>query len=1103
MPGVFISYAREDLQIARRLYDALASAGREPTWDQDHQAVPFSARWRPEIQAAIENSDKFVFLISPDSLDSVPCANELAHATGVNKQVIPIVVRAPREGQPVPNALEELNWIFLTDDAGFDRAFGQLTTALDTDLSWTKAHTRLLGRSSEWTAANQDRSLLLHGTDLRTAEEWLADAGHHAKTPPTDPQRAYIAASRRAADMSARRWRGALAGGLVIALVLATVAFIQRNQASHEAGVAQARALAAEATADLTTDPAQSLQQALQSTQINPGAAGITALRLALAADHTRMAFQPGFGTGTQATWSPATEIIAATGHGNSVQLWNPRTGRLLRVLGALPAADPVSQLSYNRQGTLLAAVATNGRVALWDPSTGSTVNLSQLNADLRADLFKPEFASDPALAGIWNPQTGDLYLYGSVLHDILVYRPATAQIFTLNMGNPVPDMAFAPTGSRAFILQETGSGAEYARIANFGNGTSVTVPRPADLGGWGIDQRACWTPDGSEIVTWDPTEAQDETLRVFSPKTGAELFERAGATYSAAACGATSAEGPYVAAGDYQGEGTLLQTRNFGPYAGSHEEFTAIGLYGHTQRINAVATSSDGDYIATGGDDGTLRIWDAVLGTQLSLIDAGQPVESVQFSPDGGAVLAVAANGTVLVEDAGVGEPDVVLQAPGAGSTYALGFADGSQLVYGVNEITQASQDGDAPKVTGVTIMLWHAATGAVAASYRLPAPPQLGSTTCPAAQQGTFCQFGAPAQEFSGFTVSPDGQHFAYAAAGEVVARSFKGSHAQVLRLPAPATGVTFAGPADDLVVKTNQDVDIWRPFGGGHLIRIPQPSAPLDAELSADGSRLATANAGGSAMLWDASTGGLVTRFVPHPVSSDVIGAPRALRVAVNSGGTALAVGTDHGSVDLWRVQGHRLLTTLVMRNAVRQDVYPIAELSFADSGSYVVAVNYPQIEAGDELPPGSALILAAATGRTVAALGSPAQDGPPVNPGVALSPDGGYVLGGVEGFSPATAEAGNEAIYGVADSQEFVNLQNTLTQAPPVYPIGPNLIPVNPWAANGIQLLTGGPAVYACDSCGSLAQMQSAARLRLAWATALTPAHDDPPSGDAFS
>jgi len=49
----------------------------------------------------------------------------------------------------------------------------------------------------------------------------------------------------------------------------------------------------------------------------------------------------------------------------------------------------------------------------------------------------------------------------------------------------------------------------------------------------------------------------------------------------------------------------------------------------------------------------------------------------------------------------------------------------------------------------------------------------------------------------------------------------------------------------------------------------------------------------------------------------------------------------------------------------------------------------------------------------------------------------------------------------------------------------------------------QPVTGGPAVYACDSCGSLAQMQSIAQLRLTWAVPLTQARDDPPSADAFS
>ena len=72
LPGVFLSYAREDLPFARRLHDALSAAGRDPAWDQDHAVVPFSAPYQSEIAVAITGSEKFVFVISPDSLDSGP-----------------------------------------------------------------------------------------------------------------------------------------------------------------------------------------------------------------------------------------------------------------------------------------------------------------------------------------------------------------------------------------------------------------------------------------------------------------------------------------------------------------------------------------------------------------------------------------------------------------------------------------------------------------------------------------------------------------------------------------------------------------------------------------------------------------------------------------------------------------------------------------------------------------------------------------------------------------------------------------------------------------------------------------------------------------------
>src|ERR1700680_561337 len=107
MTSVFVSYAREDIEFVRRLHDALARLGHAPAWDQDHRVVPFSSLYQDEIRAAITAAEKFVFVISPDSLESGACADELAAALADHKQVIPVRRRDRLPGQVIPPALAD------------------------------------------------------------------------------------------------------------------------------------------------------------------------------------------------------------------------------------------------------------------------------------------------------------------------------------------------------------------------------------------------------------------------------------------------------------------------------------------------------------------------------------------------------------------------------------------------------------------------------------------------------------------------------------------------------------------------------------------------------------------------------------------------------------------------------------------------------------------------------------------------------------------------------------------------------------------------------------------------------------------------------------
>jgi len=71
----------------------------------------------------------------------------------------------------------------------------------------------------------------------------------------------------------------------------------------------------------------------------------------------------------------------------------------------------------------------------------------------------------------------------------------------------------------------------------------------------------------------------------------------------------------------------------------------------GHTSKANAVAWSSDGKLIASGGSDDTVRLWNAATGKQLASLKCdGRQVWSVAISPDNQLVVAGCDNGSVRI---------------------------------------------------------------------------------------------------------------------------------------------------------------------------------------------------------------------------------------------------------------------------------------------------------------------------------------------------------------------------------------------------------------------------------------------------------------------
>ncbi len=587
---VFISYSRADSDFARKLNEALQLQGKTTWFDQE--SIASGTDFKQEICRGIESSDNFLFIISPKSVNSPYCADEVEYAQKLNKRFVTVLHRHVSAKELHP-ALASIQWIDFNRHGGdFYPNFSELVRTLDTDREHMKSHTKWSQKAAEWEQGGKRDDLLLRGSNLEEAEKWLKQTVDK-KPFPTPLQLEYISESRQA-EMARQQQEQNLLESQINALIRFSLLLNDTDQ-KFDALIEAIRA--------------QKLLQK-QLNRVNPAIQSRVLIALQTAVyghgfrERNRLAGHTD--VVNSISFSPDGKTIASGSFDNTVKLWNVEGKQLFTLTGH---TDVVHSVSFSPDGKTIASASRDKTIKLWSIEGKELLTLTGHTNT----VYSVSFSTD-----------GKTIASASRDKTIKLWSVKGKQLLTLTEHTEgVNCVSFSPDGKTI----ATGSFDNTVKLWSVEGKQLQTLIGHTD----GI-MSVNFSPDGKTIASG----SFDNTVKLWSVE-GKQLQTLTGHTVGVNSV-SFSPDGKTIGSGSFDKtiklwsvEGKQLQT-----------------LIGHTVGVNSVSFSPNGQTIATASRDNTIKLW-SVEGKHLqTLVGHTDGIMSVNFSPDGQTIATASRDNTV-----------------------------------------------------------------------------------------------------------------------------------------------------------------------------------------------------------------------------------------------------------------------------------------------------------------------------------------------------------------------------------------------------------------------------------------------------------------------